>query len=113
MAYFCLIDLSSSNVPHMEFLEAESPTEAEFEARALSLLHQSAKTTSILNGEGEVTAVLPPPGKPRAAKSTPILDTARHAISGATGRCVTVYRRHLPRKSVVVGGGIEPPTCGL
>lgn len=55
MPYFCLIDLSSSRVPHMEFLEAENAVEAEAEAEArfLAPRHASATALRVFDGDGE------------------------------------------------------------
>ncbi|WP_415289083.1 hypothetical protein RSD66_04000 [Brevundimonas sp. S1H14] len=53
MPYFCLIDLSASSVPHMEFLEAETRIEAEAEARTLAPLHSSATGVRVFGSADE------------------------------------------------------------
>lgn len=53
MPYFCLIDLSASTVPHMEFLDAETRLEAEAEARALAPRHASATGARVFGSDDE------------------------------------------------------------
>lgn len=56
MPYFCLIDLSCSDVPHMEFLEADDLSAAHAETRVLMLEHATAIAGRVFDGEEQIAS---------------------------------------------------------
>lgn len=59
MTYFCFIESTILSVPHMEPLAADTPEEAQAEARLLLALHGSGLAAHVFEGDERVLTVRP------------------------------------------------------
>lgn len=59
LTYFCFIESAHSATPHMEAMDATSPSEAIAEARLLIGRHASAVAAKVFLGEDLIGAVFP------------------------------------------------------